>query len=72
VHLVVDTLCPGLVEVVPFGSKNKCSCKFWVSEDRADACHNVTEVDVESLAADNDLLADEWWTSGQMVIDNFV
>ena len=71
-HLVVDTLRLGLVKIVPFGGKDKCSCEFWVSKDRADACNNVTEVDIESLATDNDLLSDEWWTSWQMVVDDFI
>jgi hypothetical protein len=57
---------------MPFRSKDECSCKFRVSEDRADARHNVTEVDIESLATDNDLLADERGTRWQMIVDDFI
>ena len=72
VHPMIDTLCLVLVEVVALGGKDECLCKFWISEDGADACYNIAEINVESLATNYDLLSDEWQASWQMVVDDFV
>ena len=68
VHIKVDTNFARLIGVVLFRDEEKQGHKLWISIERPDALQNVSEIDLEGLAGDDDLVPLELRSHGRKLL----